>query len=95
MARELDRRGHEVVIACTRRFGPLIAEIPTSIRVVRLPWWAPAVDIGAGRSIIISGETKSEIAFAALWKSFGHPTPLAEIEAKRGPVRADRRKVGR
>jgi GT2 family glycosyltransferase len=71
LARELDRRGHEVVIACTRRFGPLIAEIPTSIRVVRVPWWVPAVDIGAGRSIIISGETKSEIAFAALWKVSG------------------------
>ena len=71
LACELDRRGYEVVIACVRRFGPLIAEIPTSIRVVRLPWWAPAVDIGAGRSIIISGETTREIAFAALWKISG------------------------
>jgi hypothetical protein len=71
LARELDRRGYEVVIACMRRLGPLIAEIPTSIRVVRQPWWAPAVDVGAGRSIMIRGDTKPEVGFAALWKISG------------------------
>ncbi|HEX2213672.1 MAG TPA: glycosyltransferase, partial [Mycobacterium sp.] len=57
LAKELDRRGYEVVIACMQRFGPLVAEIPSSIRVVRQPWWAPAVDVGGARSIVISGDT--------------------------------------
>ena len=71
LASELDRRGYEVVIACVQRFGPLVAEIPASIRVVRQPWWAPAVDVGAGRSIVISGDTNTETGFATLWRASG------------------------
>ncbi|CQD09110.1 glycosyltransferase [Mycolicibacterium conceptionense] len=37
LAGELDRRGYEVVIACVQRFGPLVAEVPSSVRVVRQP----------------------------------------------------------
>lgn len=71
LAGELDRRGYEVVIVCTQRFGPLVAEIPTSIRVVRQPWWAPAVDVGAGGSVVVSGDTANEVAFATMWRAFG------------------------
>jgi glycosyltransferase involved in cell wall biosynthesis/GT2 family glycosyltransferase len=71
LAGELDRRGYEVVIACMQRFGPLVAEIPASIRVVRQPWWAPAIEVGAGRSIVISGDTNTETGFATLWRAAG------------------------
>jgi len=71
LARELDRRGYEVVIACMERFGPLVAEIPSSIRVVRQPWWAPVIDVGAGQSIVISGDSDVETRFAMLWRASG------------------------
>lgn len=71
LATELDRRGYEVVIACVQRFGPLVAEIPASVRVVRQPWWAPAVDTAAGRSVVISGDTNTETGFATLWRGSG------------------------
>lgn len=71
LAGELDRRGYEVVIACVQRFGPLVAEVPSSVRVVRQPWWAPVVDVGAGRSIVISGDTNTETGFATGWRAAG------------------------
>jgi glycosyltransferase involved in cell wall biosynthesis len=71
LASELDRRGYEVAIACVQGFGPLVAEIPASIRIVRQPWWAPVADVGAGKSIVISGDTNRETGFAALWRTSG------------------------
>ncbi|MUM26732.1 glycosyltransferase, partial [Mycolicibacterium sp. CBMA 295] len=71
LAEELDRRGYEVVIACVQRFGPLVSEVPQSVRVVRQPWWAPVVDVGAGRSIVISGDTNTETGFATGWRAAG------------------------
>lgn len=71
LAKELDRRGYEVVIACVQRFGPLISEIPASVRVVRQPWWAPALDTAPGRAIVISGDTNTETGFATLWRGAG------------------------
>ena len=71
LAGELDRRGYEVVIACVQRFGPLVAEIPPSVRVVRQPWWAPVIDVGAGDSVVISGDTNTETGFATLWRASG------------------------
>ncbi|WP_319445959.1 MULTISPECIES: glycosyltransferase [unclassified Mycobacterium] len=71
LAGELNRRGYEVVIACMQRFGPLVAEIAPSIRVVRQPWWAPAIEVGAGRSVVISGDTNTETGFATLWRAAG------------------------
>ena len=71
LAKELTKRGYEVVIACIQRFGPLLAEIPASIRVVRQPWWAPAVDVGRSRSILITGDTNTETGFATLWRASG------------------------
>jgi glycosyltransferase involved in cell wall biosynthesis len=71
LAGELSRRGYEVVIACMQRFGPLVGEIAPSVRVVRQPWWAPAIDVGAGRSVVISGDTNTETGFATLWRAAG------------------------
>jgi GT2 family glycosyltransferase/glycosyltransferase involved in cell wall biosynthesis len=71
LANELTERGYEVVIACMLGFGPLLAEIPASIRVVRQPWWAPAVDVNADRSVMITGDTNTEIGFGTLWRASG------------------------
>ncbi|PJK23182.1 glycosyltransferase [Mycolicibacterium goodii] len=71
LARELDRRGYEVTIACMQRFGPLVAELPASVRVVRQPWWAPVLDTGSRRAVVISGDTNTETGFATLWRSLG------------------------
>ncbi|OBK22052.1 glycosyl transferase family 1 [Mycobacterium asiaticum] len=69
LAAELDRRGYPVTIVCMQRFGPLIKEIPHSVRVVRQPWWAPMVDLPAGPAVLISGDTNTETGFATLWRA--------------------------
>ncbi|ORW02960.1 glycosyltransferase [Mycobacterium kyorinense] len=71
LATELDRRGYPVTIVCVQRFGPLIREIPHTVRVVRQPWWAPVVDIPAGPAVLISGDTNTETGFATLWRAAG------------------------
>jgi glycosyltransferase involved in cell wall biosynthesis/GT2 family glycosyltransferase len=71
LATELDRRGYPVTIACVQRFGPLISEIPSTVRVVRQPWWAPIIDIPEGPAVLISGDTNTETGFATLWRAAG------------------------
>lgn len=71
LASELARRGHDVTIACMQRFGPLVREIPHGVRVVRQPWWAPALELPAGPQILISGDTNTETGFATLWRAAG------------------------
>ncbi|OBI57089.1 glycosyltransferase, partial [Mycobacterium sp. E796] len=71
LAAELDRRGYPVTIVCMQRFGPLIKEVPHSVRVVRQPWWAPAVDVPPGPAVLISGDTNTETGFATLWRAGG------------------------
>lgn len=69
LAAELDRRGYPVTIVCMQRFGPLIKEIPHTVRVVRQPWWAPLLDLPAGPAVLISGDTNTETGFATLWRA--------------------------
>lgn len=71
LATELDRRGYSVTVVCMQRFGPLLKEIPHSVRVVRQPWWAPMVDLPAGPAVLISGDTNTETGFATLWRAAG------------------------
>lgn len=69
LAKELDRRGYPVTVVCMQRFGPLLKEIPHSVRVVRQPWWAPMVDLADGPAVLISGDTNTETGFATLWRA--------------------------
>ncbi|WP_029113860.1 glycosyltransferase [Mycobacterium sp. URHB0044] len=71
LAAELDRRGYPVTLVCLQRFGPLIKDIPHSVRVVRQPWWAPIVDVPRGPAVVITGDTNTETGFATLWRSAG------------------------
>lgn len=71
LAAELGRRGYAVTIVCMQRFGPLIAEIPDTVRVIRQPWWAPMVDIAKGPAVLITGDTNTEVGFGTLWRAAG------------------------
>lgn len=71
LATELDRRGYAVTIVCVQRFGPLIADIPDTVRVVRQPWWAPTVDNAEGPTVLITGDTNTEVGFGTLWRAAG------------------------
>ncbi|MGJ9423783.1 glycosyltransferase [Aeromicrobium sp. CF3.5] len=68
LATELVHRGYDVTIVCLQRLGPLIAEVPHAVRVVRQPWWAPDVDLPDGPSILITGDTNTETGFGTLWR---------------------------
>lgn len=71
LAAELEKRGYQVFFVCLQRFGPLVKEVPHSIRVVRQPWWVPAVDIPSGPAVLICGDTNTEAGFATLWRRLG------------------------
>jgi len=71
LATELQRRGYDVTIAAMQRFGPLVSEIPHSVRIVRQPWWAPMIDTLRENTIVVSGDTNTEVGFASLWRSGG------------------------
>ncbi|OAK54746.1 glycosyl transferase family 1 [Rhodococcoides kyotonense] len=71
LATELHRRGYDVTIAAMQRFGPLVAEIPHTVRVVRQPWWAPMIDTASRDAIVVSGDTNTEVGFASLWRAAG------------------------
>jgi GT2 family glycosyltransferase len=98
LAMELDRRGYPVTVVCLKRLGSLVKEIPHTVRVVRQPWWAPALDIAAGPAVVISGDTAVETRFATLWRACGArrrwlvagPRPLAAaLRRADGSVAAD------
>jgi glycosyltransferase involved in cell wall biosynthesis len=67
----LDRRGYPVTIVCLQRFGPLISEIPPTVRVLRQPWWAPVIDVPEGPAVLITADTNTEAGFATLWRAAG------------------------
>ncbi|MCL3819894.1 glycosyltransferase [Aeromicrobium wangtongii] len=69
LATELARRGHDVTIVAMQRFGPLVAEIPHTVRVVRQPWWAPAIDLPPGPAVLVTGDTNTETGFGTLWRA--------------------------
>lgn len=71
LATELDRRGYSVTIACMQRLGPLVAEIPPTVRVVRQPWWCPTFETAPGPAILVSGDTNTETGSATLWRAAG------------------------
>jgi glycosyltransferase involved in cell wall biosynthesis/GT2 family glycosyltransferase len=88
LAAELSRRGYPVTVVCVQRFGPLINEVPHRVRVIRQPWWAPAVDMPGGPALLISGDTNTETGFATLWRAAGRGRRW--LIAAHTPPKADR-----
>lgn len=88
LAAELDRRGYQVTIVCMQRFGPLISEIPPTVRVVRQPWWAPIVDVAPGPAVLVTADTNTEAGFATLWRAGGRDRRW--LVAPHVPPEADR-----
>lgn len=68
LATELVRRGWDVTIVALQRFGPLIAEVPHGVRVIRQPWWAPDADLAPGPALLVTGDTNTETGFGTLWR---------------------------
>lgn len=102
LATELTRRGYDVTIVCVQRFGPLIADVDPAVRVVRQPWWAPVVDVGNGRSVVITGDTNTETGFGTLWRRSrsrrrwlvaAHIPPEVEGPTYSGPLAAAMRRA--
>nr|WP_090276095.1 glycosyltransferase [Mycolicibacterium komanii]CRL69244.1 glycosyltransferase [Mycolicibacterium komanii] len=85
LATELDRRGYRVTVVCVQRFGPVLNEIPPTVRVVRQPWWAPVLDIPAGPAVLVSGDTNTETGFGTLWRA-GSPDRRWLVAAHVPPV---------
>lgn len=69
LAAELVKRGYEVVIVVMQRLGPVLAEIPLDVRVVRRPFFAPAIRTHAAREVLITADTNTETGFGRLWRS--------------------------
>lgn len=69
LAGELGRRGYDVSLVCLQRFGPLAGETPSGVRLVRLPWWLPAVDTVSDRAVVFTAESNTESGFGRLWRS--------------------------
>ncbi len=69
LATELDRRGYPVTVVCVQRYGPVITEIPETVRVVRQPWWAPMRGRSTRPAVLVTGDTNTETGFGTLWRA--------------------------
>ncbi|KAA0024331.1 glycosyltransferase [Antrihabitans cavernicola] len=97
LATELDRRGYAVTVCCVQRFGPLVREMPMSVRLVRQPWWFPALDLDEGPQVVITDATNTEAGFGTLWKRrradrkwivAGHTPPNIDAPTYSAPLAA-------
>jgi GT2 family glycosyltransferase len=64
----LARGGFEVTVVSLQRLGSLPQELPTSIRLLRRPWWWPSTLPENTPSILVCGTTERERAFARLFR---------------------------
>jgi GT2 family glycosyltransferase len=68
LALALDRGGCAVTVVSLRRLGTLPRDLPTSIRLLRRPWWWPSTSPGGTPAVLVVGTTKRERAFARLFR---------------------------
>lgn len=71
LAGALAARGYDVTLVCLQRLGPLVREVPVGVRLVRLPYWLPVLDLPPGPTVLISGTTNTEVGFASAWRRSG------------------------
>lgn len=65
---QLSAQGHNVVIVSLNRLGVLPRDVPTSIRLIRRPWWWPTLAPDVTPSVLIAGRTTSERRFTRLFR---------------------------
>jgi GT2 family glycosyltransferase len=75
LANELAERSWLVTVACLQSFGPLISELDLRVQLVLTPWWQPLVDLPTTDAVLITGITKTEVAFAVGWRTAGLGSP--------------------
>ena len=68
VALALARGGCAVTVVSLQRLGNLPRELPTSIRLLRRPWWWPSTMPGDTPAMLVMGTTKRERAFARLFR---------------------------
>lgn len=68
LACELARTGHSVCVVSLGPLGGLATSLPTSVRLVRRPWWVTSVPLVGRRSVLVVGSTARERAYARLWR---------------------------
>jgi GT2 family glycosyltransferase len=64
----LARCGCAVTVVSLQRLGTLPRELPTSIRLLRSPWWWPPISHVDTPAVLVMGTTKRERAFARLFR---------------------------
>lgn len=87
LAGALAARGHDVTLVCLQRLGPLVREVPMGVRLVRLPYWLPVLDLPPGPAVLVSGTTNTEVGFASAWRRSG--TNRRWLVAAHNPPRQD------
>jgi len=69
VASELASSGLAVTVVSLQGFGNLPQKLPTSVRLLRRPWWWPSTSPEDTPAILVSGTTKREKAFARLFRT--------------------------
>ena len=67
-AKALAAEGYRVIVMSLQRLGTLPRELPTSIRLVRQPWWWPSTSPDQTAAVLITGATRREKLFALLFR---------------------------
>jgi GT2 family glycosyltransferase len=68
IALALARSGLAVTVVSLQRLGTLPREIPTTIRLLRRPWWWPSTLPGDTPAVLVMGTTKRERALGRLFR---------------------------
>jgi GT2 family glycosyltransferase len=71
LASALARNGSAVTVVSLQPLGTLPRELPACIRLLRRPWWWPWTWPGDAPTLLITGKTKRERAFARLFRLRG------------------------
>jgi GT2 family glycosyltransferase len=67
-AKALAADGYAVTVVSLQRLGRLPREVPTSIRLLRRPWWWPMTSPHAAPAVLITGTTRRQRLLASLFR---------------------------
>jgi GT2 family glycosyltransferase len=67
-AAALDDAGYRVAVVSLKRLGALPRDLPSSIRLIRRPWWLPSMAPDQTPRILVTGRTSKQSSFARLFR---------------------------